>query len=1007
MPSPEAPTIPHWFKPGDPWLTDKMRQAADITGAEIKLGEALERALAVYLDEARARVLADGPAALRAAATPDLANWPERERGWLAAVADFVYAVLRAVFGKRFQAEVSDLSSPPSPDTAATAYTTAVWDRLKLFPEIVLEEVRTEISAATAVGDSAARIEQRVSALLQIDAPSRAAAREADLLVRTINDPKTTDPVRRQARSRLAAVQAKPGTRWFGKVRELARTLAVSVLNAATWAAAAAYSHLTRQKRWQQWWTVHDDRVRESHRHADGQARPVGEKFLVGGYPMAYPGDPSAPPDQTTNCRCSLLSLSAADGKAARTAYEQRTGRAITAASDPRGGVGMGNAVLTEQDTIEQVVADLPPDTVSGTDDPGAQGDPVEPPVLAAGTKLPASATSMGWCGVLAPMGVRSGDKRMLAPSPGVPNHRTLPLPLLYQPSTAPGHDNSVVVGNIQRVWSQDGQLMGSGLFDLGSEAGREAVRQIDGGFMRWVSVALDDDSVQMQYYGPDGAQLTPMQVALAEDDQGIDAVRVYTAWRLMSATLVAEPAFQEACIVLVDPADLIDPNAPDDPDDDEDDPTVPPPAPQVPAPPGVPPGVPQAVSAAGSSGPSAKDRKKAEADGDAMPGGRYPVTDKASLQKAIKAVGRAGGPNGTEADRTAVRRYIIAQAKKLGLSNLIPFYWAPDGSLRTGKKKAKAGMEGVVLTADAQGWYQQVAEAVPMEPPAAWFGDPELTGPTKIKVTDAGRIYGHIAAWNSRHAAMPGVVPPHNPDTAYTKFHRHPVRTAEGTRVKTGPLAGSGHADIGEREIWAVQRHYDDPAFVLADVVVGEDQYGLWCSGSLRHGVTPYQVMFADRYSFSGDWRGGELLAACLASVPGFHLDADESVEALAASAGGEAPTPMVWESAPRFRVEDGEVVALVAAGMIAPEPEVSSPGALRVAVDFAPDPEEWGRRIGHGFVAGRQEAEQELAAQREYEREQVALQAQYAALAARITAPRAQEIARLAARIGVKAGV
>jgi uncharacterized protein with gpF-like domain len=52
------------------------------------------------------------------------------------------------------------------------------------------------------------------------------------------------------------------------------------------------------------WVAHHDDRVRASHAEADGQVVPVDGHFSVGGYPMTHPGDRSAPPGETINCRC-------------------------------------------------------------------------------------------------------------------------------------------------------------------------------------------------------------------------------------------------------------------------------------------------------------------------------------------------------------------------------------------------------------------------------------------------------------------------------------------------------------------------------------------------------------------------------------------------------------------------------------------------------------------------------------------------------------------------------
>lgn len=96
----------------------------------------------------------------------------------------------------------------------------------------------------------------------------------------------------------------------------------------------------------------------------------------------------------------------------------------------------------------------------------------------------------------------------------------------------------------------------------------------------------------------------------------------------------------------------------------------------------------------------TAAKREKAEKAGHAMPGGRYPIDTEADLDKAIHAVGRAGGPSGTEEDRNAVRRHIIKQAKRLGLTDKIPDTWNSDGTLKTGAKQS-AGLVDVRALAD------------------------------------------------------------------------------------------------------------------------------------------------------------------------------------------------------------------------------------------------------------------------------------------------------------------
>jgi len=54
------------------------------------------------------------------------------------------------------------------------------------------------------------------------------------------------------------------------------------------------------------WLATNDDRTRQSHIDADGQAVGLDQMFNVDGVYMDRPGDDSAPPDQTINCRCGI-----------------------------------------------------------------------------------------------------------------------------------------------------------------------------------------------------------------------------------------------------------------------------------------------------------------------------------------------------------------------------------------------------------------------------------------------------------------------------------------------------------------------------------------------------------------------------------------------------------------------------------------------------------------------------------------------------------------------------
>jgi hypothetical protein len=80
----------------------------------------------------------------------------------------------------------------------------------------------------------------------------------------------------------------------------------------------------------------------------------------------------------------------------------------------------------------------------------------------------------------------------------------------------------------------------------------------------------------------------------------------------------------------------------------------------------------------------NAKQRRVMSGRGQAMPDGSYPIADKADLQNAVQAFGRAKNPN-------AVKRHIITRARALGLSDMLPEEWKT-------KKNISNGFEGIFL---------------------------------------------------------------------------------------------------------------------------------------------------------------------------------------------------------------------------------------------------------------------------------------------------------------------
>lgn len=189
------------------------------------------------------------------------------------------------------------------------------------------------------------------------------------------------------------------------------------------------------------------------------------------------------------------------------------------------------------------------------------------------------------------------------------------------------------------------------------------------------------------------------------------------------------------------------------------------------------------------------------------------------------------------------------------------------------------------------------IAAAIPVEPPISWFDDPKLTGPTPISVDNDGRVYGHLATWETPHVGMSGDIRPPRSASGYAYFHTGVLRTQEGKDVKVGQLTMTGgHAPL-ECSAQETVKHYDDTASAFADVRAGEDQFGIYVSGALRPGVTPEQIRIIRASATSGDWRSIngnlELLAVCCVNAPGFPVP---RLYSLAASAAGtEEPFALV----------------------------------------------------------------------------------------------------------------
>lgn len=108
--------------------------------------------------------------------------------------------------------------------------------------------------------------------------------------------------------ARVDAVLETTGSeRWRNRARVIAVTETTRALGAGTTAAGLEQSRVTGRLLQKRWRTEHDDRVRPAHRAVDGVTLPLYQPFMVGGYPLMFPGDPMGPADEVVNCRCDLV----------------------------------------------------------------------------------------------------------------------------------------------------------------------------------------------------------------------------------------------------------------------------------------------------------------------------------------------------------------------------------------------------------------------------------------------------------------------------------------------------------------------------------------------------------------------------------------------------------------------------------------------------------------------------------------------------------------------------
>lgn len=490
------------------------------------------------------------------------------------------------------------------------------------------------------------------------------------------------------------------------------------------------------------------------------------------------------------------------------------------------------------------------------------------------------------WTGVLVVEGVTTGDGREFAPD--ALTWADLPVALRWNIEESHGgipQTKAVNVGNITEIWRDGNKIMGRGTFDVNDPNGREAHRKVKEGFLKGVSVDVDDVAdadVELVFPEDDDGD--------DEDEGGLELLMpekiVFHAGRIRAATLCDIPAFVEAYISLDEDAE-----------DGE--------------------GVAAAAVTLTSGVVSmhGTDTTDEPWDGDANVRRLPNLLSRGTAQAAFAWVDTSVVRSG-HVVKTAGRflHHMVSEEGEVGAANLTA---CSSGIGVLNSDRAYADMS----VAERWGVYNHLAKhlrdagkeppparfhddaviasvvEVDDRPPRAWFEDPKLSVPTPITVTDAGRVYGHAAEWNSCHVGFPDVCVTPPQEDFHPYFMTGEVVCDDGSRVAVGQITvGTGHAPLTYGASRATD-HYDNTGTAVADVVVGNDEHGIWVAGAVRPHVDAARVRdLRASGQVSGDWRriGGQLrLVGLLAvNVPGY-------------------PVPRL-----RARVASGEPCALVAAG-------------------------------------------------------------------------------------------
>lgn len=260
-----AALVAAWDGDGvDPWLPERLAGEVEVQRGERKLYESWLSAVAAWLTTVRRAVLRPFR---RDGGRPDPVAVRAFGRDWSRRIAKIVDGPVKEIMGYGYE-KVLGPGFRWDTRPAAVKHLAEVHNRMVRTPDEVFSLIAAEMARSAALGETPAEMADRVDHILNT---------EADV------------------------------ENWEGRARTVARTETAGALNGSR---MDAY-HATAKQLGGDWDTVWlstmDLRTRPSHREADQQRVPLGQPFMVGGFPLRYPADPTGPAHESINCRCHFV----------------------------------------------------------------------------------------------------------------------------------------------------------------------------------------------------------------------------------------------------------------------------------------------------------------------------------------------------------------------------------------------------------------------------------------------------------------------------------------------------------------------------------------------------------------------------------------------------------------------------------------------------------------------------------------------------------------------------